>query len=283
MAQFTNQARLIYNDTTYLSNIAVGEITESLSVGKTAAVKSYISGDKITYAVNIVNGGTAATGLAFSDNLGAYEFGARTLYPLTYVPNSLIYYVNGAIQPLPAIAGTSPLELTGLSIPANGNAVIVYQAQLNGYAPLGPQGQVTNTVTISGGGLTAPITAEETIRPNTRPDLSISKSVDPVPVAEDGRLTYTFTIMNRGATAIARADNVIVTDTFNPVLSNIAVTFNGAPWAVTTDYTYDGTSGVFSSVAGNITVPAATYTQNPTTGVWSVTPGTSTIVISGNI
>ena len=161
--------------------------------------------------------------------------------------------------------------------------MIVYQAQLNGYAPLGPQGRVTNTVTISGGGLTAPITAEETIRPNTRPDLSISKSVDPVPVAEDGRLTYTFTIMNRGATAITGADNVIVTDTFNPVLSNIAVTFNSAPWAVTTDYTYDGTSGVFSSVAGNITVPAATYTQNPTTGVWSVTPGTSTIVISGNI
>ena len=186
-------------------------------------------------------------------------------------------------QPLPAIAGTSPLELSGLSIPANGNAVIVYQAQLNEYAPLGPQGRVTNTVTISGGGLTAPITAEETIRPNTRPDLSISKSVDPVPVAEDGRLTYTFTIMNRGATAITGADNVIVTDTFNPVLSNIAVTFNGAPWAVTTDYTYDGTTGVFSSVAGNITVPAATYTQNPTTGVWSVTPGTSTIVISGNI
>ena len=63
MAQFTNQARLIYNDTTYLSNIAVGEITESLSVGKTAAVKGYISGDPIAYAVNIVNGGTAATGL----------------------------------------------------------------------------------------------------------------------------------------------------------------------------------------------------------------------------
>ena len=62
MAQFTNQARLIYNDTTYLSNIAVGEITESLSVGKTAAVKSYISGDP-TYTINMK---TAAppTGLA---------------------------------------------------------------------------------------------------------------------------------------------------------------------------------------------------------------------------
>ena len=166
--------------------------------------------------------------------------------------------------------GIFPPPFTSIVISSTFDAVTIF-------------GPFTNTVTISGGGLTAPITAEETIRPNTRPNLSISKSVDPVPVAEDGRLTYTFTIMNRGATAITGADNVSVTDTFNLVLRNLAVKFKGPQWAFTTDYTYEGTTGVFSSVAGNITVPAATYTQNATTGVWSVTPGTSTIVISGNI
>ena len=47
--------------------------------------------------------------------------------------------------------------------------------------------------------------------------------------------------------------------------------------------TYDQTTGLFTTKAGEITVPAATFTQNADTGAWSVIPGTSTLVITGTV
>ena len=84
-----------------------------------------------------------------------------------------------------------------------------------------------------------------------------------------------------GNTAADATAGVVVLDTFSPILSNLSVTFNGAGWAEGTQYTYDETSGTFSSVAGRITVPAATYTQDPASGAWVVSPGVSTLIISG--
>lgn len=74
-----------------------------------------------------------------------------------------------------------------------------------------------------------------------------------------------------------------VSDNFAPAIDLTSVIFNGNAWASTTDYTYDGTTGEFATVPGKITVPAVTYSQNPTTGVWTVTPGVSTLVITGTI
>ena len=48
-------------------------------------------------------------------------------------------------------------------------------------------------------------------------------------------------------------------------------------------YTYDETTGAFSTVPGVITVPAATYTQDPVTGAYTATPGTATLVVTGTI
>ena len=46
----------------------------------------------------------------------------------------------------------------------------------------------------------------------------------------------------------------------------------------------DGKSkGVFETLPGNITVPAAVYTQDPESGLWTVTPGISVITVTGNI
>lgn len=54
-------------------------------------------------------------------------------------------------------------------------------------------------------------------------------------------------------------------------------------WRETTNYTYDETTGLFATLAGEITVPAASYTQDPVTGAWLVNPGVSTLVITGTI
>ena len=88
------------------------------------------------------------------------------------------------------------------------------------------------------------------------PDLAITKSVSPSIVAENGQITYTFLIENYGNTEASASDNVIITDTFNPILTGITVTYNGNAWTAPASYTYNEATGEFATVAGQITVPA---------------------------
>lgn len=283
MARFTNQAQLRYGNSVANSNIAVGEILEVLSATKTAVRSTYGQNDTITYIISIVNSGTTAfNNITLTDNLGAYAFDTTTVTPLTYVEGTVKYYVNGVVQTAPAVTAGPPLAITGINIPAGGNATIIYEAEVNQYAPLATNATITNTAIISGGGVT-PITVTETVTSENEPILIITKSVSPVPVTENGTLTYTFLIQNIGNTAADAATNVVVTDTFDPILTNLTATFNGTAWTAGTNYTYDETTGAFASVAGQITVPAATYAQDPTTGAWIVNPGVSTLVITGTV
>lgn len=283
MATFYNQAVLSYNGNTTTSNITTGELLEVISATKTAVVDEYTANDAVTYVISIVNSGpTAFTGLTLTDNLGAYEFGNLTLVPLTYSDGSVIYYENGVLQPTPAVTATTPLTVTGINVPAGGNATIIYEARVNGTAPLDVTGTITNTAVISGNGIT-PVTVEETINADIAPMLTISKSISPSTVTENGRVTYTFVIQNSGNAEATATDNVIVTDIFNPVLTGLTVTFDGAAWTEGTDYTYDEATGSFATVAGRITVPAATYTQDPTTGNRITTPGVSVLTVTGTI
>lgn len=284
MAQFTNQAQLSYNNSVTNSNIAVGEILEVLSATKTAVMDDYVRNDDITYIVSIVNSGTAPfTGLTLTDNLGAYTWNETSLVPLTYVENSARYYVNGILQPAPTVEATgTALVISGLSIPAGGNAIIVYEAEANQFAPLDVEGTITNTATISGIGLSSTITATETVYTEDVPELTITKSVSPVPVSENGILTYTFIIQNSGNTAADASSNIVITDTFDPILSNLTVTLDGVTLP-STSYTYNETTGEFATVAGSITVPAATYTQSATEGFYIINPGVTTLTISGTV
>ena len=137
-------------------------------------------------------------------------------------------------------------------------------------------------VTVSGTCITG-ITATETISAVAEPILSITKSVSPVPVTECGRLTYTFVIQNTGNVPADPTTEVIVTDTFDPILRDLTVTFNGTAWTDPTNYTYDETTGAFATVLGEVTAPAATYTQDPETGEWTTSPGVSTLIVTGTI
>ena len=278
MAIFTNQATLVYNGGSANSNIAVGEILEVLSADKTAVEGSYASGEPVTYVITIRNTGTAAfTGLTVTDDLGG---GANA--PLTYEEGTALYFVNGVPQAAPAVTPGAPLVFTGITVPANGNAAIVYQARANAFAAPGLEGTITNTVTITGGGLTAPVTATETVNSVIGADLTITKTITPAQVADNGRVTYTFLIQNSGNEAIDTTDDASVTDTFDPILTDLAVTFNGTVLTEGTGYTYNAATGQFATVPGVITVPAATYTQDAT-GAYTTTPGIATLTVTGTI
>lgn len=276
MAFFTNQAQLTYAGGTVNSNVVVGEVTEVLAITKNALSGEYTSGETVTYAVNLINSGDAAlTDLTITDNLGEYAFGTETRVPLTLVDGAVQVYANGVLQPAPTVTAGPPLVISGITVPANGNTTVLYQAVANEFAP--PAGSIVNEVTVSG--TITSLSATETIVADTAAQLSITKSVSPVPVAENGRLTYTFLIQNAGGAAEA-TDNIVLTDTFDPILTDIAVLYNGT---ATTDYTYDETTGVFSSAPQTITVPAATYTQDPVTGAWTVVPGTALLTVTGTV
>ncbi len=283
MAFFTNQAQLRYGNEITNSNITVGEIQEVLTVTKTAVKETYRQGGTVTYIISIVNAGTAEyTGLTLSDDLGTYAFGTTTRTPLDYSAGTIRYYQNGVLQTAPTVEAGPPLTITGVNVPAGGNATIVYETRLNAYAPLQLEAEITNVVTVSGTCVSG-ITASETVSAVAEPVLSITKSVSPVPVTECGRLTYTFVIQNTGNVPADSTTEVSVTDTFDPVLRNLTVTFNGTAWTAPTNYTYDETTGMFRTVPGAVTVPAATYTQNSETGEWSTSLGVSTLIVIGTI
>ena len=284
MAVFTNQATLTYNGVSTNSNIAYGEILDVLSVTKTAVETGYSQGDTVTYTVSLRNtGGNALTNLTINDDLGAYTYEGNTVYPLTYVNGTALYFVNGVLQPAPAVTAGPPLSITGISVPANGDVVIVYQTIANGFANPEAGGNVVNTVTVSGDGLSAPVTATATIDAETAANLSISKSITPSQVVDNDRVTYTFVVQNSGNEAVLATDDAIISDLFNPILTALAVTFDGVTWTEGTEYTYNATTGQFTTVAGNITVPAATYTRDAVTGEYILTPGIATLVVTGTV
>lgn len=283
MATFYNQATLSYSGGIVNSNITTGELVEVLSASKTAVVDEYTLNSQVTYAINIVNAGnTAYNNLTVTDNLGGYTFGGTTLYPMTYVDGSVKYFVGGILQAAPSVTAGPPLTVSGINVPAGGNATILYTVQTNNFAPPTSDGSIENVVIITGYGIT-PITVTETILAVSEPVLSINKSIFPSTVIEEDQLTYTLVIQNTGNAPAVATDNVVITDTFNPALSGLSVTYNGTPWTSPANYTYDESSGLFQTAIGAITVPAATYTRNPVTGVWTVDPGVAVITVTGTI
>lgn len=284
MAIFSNQATLTVNGNSTNSNIAYGELLEVLAVTKTAVEGTYTPGELVTYVVTLRNSGTTAlTGLTVTDNLGGYDFNGTTVYPLTYEDGSATLFIDGVPQAAPAVTAGPPLVVTGITVPAGGDTVLVYQARANAFANPDAGSTIDNTVTVTGGGLTAPVTATETVTAATAPELTITKSITPTQVTDNDRVTYTFVIQNTGNEAVVATDNAVITDTFDPILTALTVTFDGTAWTQGVQYNYDETTGLFTTVAGQITVPAATYTQDPTTGEYTVTPGVATLVVTGTI
>ena len=282
MAIFSNQATLTYNGNTTNSNIAFGEILDVLVATKTAIEGTYTPGDLVTYVVTLRNtGNIALTDLTVTDDLGAYEFEGETVYPLTYEAGSAAFFVDGVPQAAPAVTAGPPLVVTGITIPGGGDAVLVYQARANEFADPAVGGTIVNTVTVTGDGINAPITATETVTADAEAELTITKSITPTQVVDNDRVTYTFVIQNTGNEAVVATDDAAITDTFDPILTNLVVTFNGVTWTEGVEYQYDPTTGSFATIPSNVTVPAATFIQDPETGEWNLAAADPLVYVHG--
>lgn len=284
MAIFSNQATLTYNGSSTNSNIAYGEILDVLAVTKSAIEGTYTPDNLVTYVVTLRNtGNTALTGLTITDDLGGYEFNGTTVYPLIYEADSAALFVDGVPQAAPSVVSGPPLVFSGINVPAQGDTVLVYQARVTAFANPNADGTIDNTVSVTGNGISAPVTATETVTAEAGASLTITKSISPTQVVDNDRITYTFVIQNNGNQAVVATDNAAISDLFDPILTGLTVTFNGAAWTQGVQYQYNEATGLFTTVPGQITVPAASYTQDPITGAYTVTPGTATLIVTGTI
>lgn len=286
MATFYNQATLSYGGNTVNSNTTEAELLSGLELTKTAITETYEAGGNIVYVITLSNMGSSAyNNLTVSDNLGAYTLpdGNGTAIPLTYINGSILYYLNGVLQPAPTVTGTRTLDISGINLPAGSTATFIYEVKANEFAPISEGSTITNTVSANGGVGVGEITASATVSVNEAPRLTIAKAVCPAVLTDNEELTYTLIVQNLGNTPIVATDGVIISDVFNPILTDITVVLNGTELAEGAGYTYNSATGEFSTADGVITVPAATYTQDPVTGAITTTPGVTVLTITGTV
>lgn len=268
---------------TKVSNIAEISVESAVGFTKTSLGNIYTDNAVLTYILTITNSsGSAILGSTITDNLGTYVFGASELTPLEYVAPAVLLIngqdVSAQLNVDSSIAGS--LIFTIPTIPAGATANIIYKAQANDYAPLAINSTITNVSTFESNSECADTTASATVSVANAANISIIKQMCPNPVVCGDTITYTIKIYNYGNTA---AENVVLTDQFNPAPANITVSRDGTI-LLGTDYEYvNGLLTIPASGGTPITIPPASFTQDPVTGIVSVTPSVIEYTITGTI
>lgn len=268
---------------TKVSNIAEISIESAIGFTKTSLGNTYSDNSTLTYILTVTNASAnAITGSSITDNLGTYAFGTTELTPLDYIAPAVLL-INGqdvSAQLVVDASTAGELIFNIPTIPAGATANIIYKAQVNDYAPLAIDSSIINTSTFESNSECADSTASSTVSVANIANISIIKQMCPNPVICGDTITYSIKIYNYGNTA---AENVILTDEFNPAPTNITVSRDGI-LLLGTDYTYvDGTLTVPSPSATTITIPPATFTQDPITGLISVVPSIVEYTITGTV
>ena len=268
---------------TKVSNIAEIAIESAVGFTKTSVGNTYRENSILTYILTVTNSsGSDITGSTITDNLGTYTFGVSELTPLDFIEPAVLL-INGqdvSAQLIVDNTTTGSLVFTLPTIPAGTTANIIYKAQTNDFAPLATDSTIVNTSTFESNSECADTTASTTVSVANTANISIIKQMCPNPVVCGDTITYTIRIYNYGNTA---AENVVLTDDFNPAPANITVSRNGI-LLLGSDYSYvNGTLTVPAEGGTPITIPPATFTQDPTTGIISITPSVVEYTITGTI
>lgn len=266
---------------TTVSNIAQIDLASSVTFDKRTVGSTYSEGDTVTYILTVSNtSSNPLNTVSITDNLGTFTSQTDELTPLTYVgPAILLVDGQDASANLTTDSSVpSQLVFTIPALAAGATANIIYTARVNEFAPLELDSTIVNDATLTTDSDCADGSASATVTVAPAADVSIFKQMSPNPVVCGDTVTYTIRLYNYGN---IDAENVQLTDVFDPIPTNITVSRNGVLLEGTA-YSYEnGTLTVPATQTD--TIPAATFTRDATTGEVVVTPGTVEYVITGTI
>ena len=287
MATIENFATVSYTSggvtETKVSNLAEIGLTSAVALTKTSLGETYGEETVLTYILTVINTSSSEiTNISITDDLGTFTFGASELTPLTYTPPALLL-IDGVDSSSDLTVNSSlpsSLVFTFPSLPANSSANIIYRTTVNEFAPLELNSSITNTATLESNSDCADGSASETVTVAAAANVSVFKQMSPNPVVCGDLVTYTIRIYNYGNIP---AENVQLTDNFDPAPTNISVYRNGTILNAT-DYTYEnGLLTIPATSSQSVSVPAATFVRDTESGTVSVIPGMIEYVITGRI
>ena len=282
----TNQATLNYRFGTVsastVSNITSAVIGGSYEIEKTSINNSYRIGENITYVITLKNNGGALENITVADDLGGFIFNSNYLKPLDYVGPADLFINGNLVSSITPAEDENGITFEIGNIPAGGIAQIIYQAKPNAYAGICCGDEIINTATTECNCPCNPtVGASHTLTAECYADVRITKSVCPNPIVCGGEITYVFDITNYGNIA---ATDVVLTDIFNPPLSDIKVYFDGVELS---ENDYDYVNGELTIPEPdsdvNLTIPAATCVRDPQTGEVSQEPGKIQMIVNGRL
>ncbi len=284
----SNQATLNYRfgttNAVAVSNTLTASIGSLLSVSKTSLSENYRIGQDITFVISITNnGGTDSGQITVFDDLGTFILNGDEITPLTYLDTAQLF-INGIFESelSPSFNDNGVIfEISGLT--PNANLQIIYRARVNEFANGESGSTITNSVTVENDCMCPsdePSTDSNTITAEAFADVRIVKSVCPNPIICGDELTFSFEISNYGNIP---ATEVVLHDTFVPILNDITVRVNGV---IIPESDYDYENGILTLPNENgdeIIIPAAEFVVNPTTAEITVVPSTQIITVTGTI
>lgn len=283
--RFSNQATLSYGEMRISSNAVTGELLPGVAIYKRASLPSYTGDGRLQYTVVIVNSSAAAyTGLTLLDDFGRYLWQGFPRFPLAYTEDSAVlsYYTGTAVG---SGTVTATPDTDGMSfvfdLPGSTTALLSYQVYVTSFASVAAGSEITNTVSLSGGGLSTTLTAQNTLPVLEGPELEISKSLRGEASAGQ-TLSYSLTVTNYGNKPADSGNNVIVSDQLSPPLENLRVYADGVLWTEGTQYFYEESSSYFQTALGAVQLPAAQFEQD-SFGLWSTRPSSLAITLTGTV
>ncbi|MBR2346085.1 MAG: DUF11 domain-containing protein [Clostridia bacterium] len=287
MATIENFATVSYTSggvlETKVSNLAEIGLESAVNFSKATLGDTYSEDSVITYILSITNtSASAIANVSITDDLGSFVFGTMELTPLAYTAPALLLIDGQDVSAQLTVDDTTAGSLVfGFpTLPAGATANIVYRATVNEYAPLDLNSAIVNTATLTSDSDCADGSASATVTAASAANVSVFKQMAPNPVVCGDVVTYTIRIYNYGNIP---AEDVVLTDTFNPAPDTITVSKDGVLLGGS-EYSYVG--GTLTTPVGTgtpVSVPAATFTRDAATGIVSVTPGMVEYVITGQI
>ncbi len=286
-SETTNRASLTYqygeNTGSALSNAAKPALAPPLAVEKTSLAAEYRRDSAITFILTVANNGRSLlSDLEVEDDLAAYVLpGPLSVLPLDYVGPARLY-INGAfVSELKAEeTEEGSVFFTIPSLGAGENAMILYQARVNAYAPLDTGAVLTNDSSFMTEDMEEALYASYTLRSEDYADVRVLKSLSPHPAIPGGPLTISYFLYNYGN---REATGVILRDALEQPMTGLSLKVNGD----TVDpLEYEETEGALTipreGASLSLTVPAAAFLQGEG-GLVHIDPGVTVVTVSGRI